>query len=100
MYRQIPMPRRSEGSKKSSSRVLQVRGALRFTCPASQPEEEKAHYFVETVDSDTYFKFVRENHSIENFIAIYSTYQLNIHYQLMVLIGPIVYEYNRFSCST
>ena len=77
------MPRRSEGSKKSSSHVLQVRGALWFICPASQPEEEKAHYyFVETVDSDTYFKFVRENHPIENYIAIYSTYQLNIHYQL------------------
>jgi hypothetical protein len=34
-----------------------LRGAL--LCPASQREDEKAHYFVDTVDADM---FLRENY--------------------------------------
>ena len=77
---------RSEDSKKSSCRVLQVRGVFWVLCPASQTEDEKAHYFVDTVDSDMFkicfFNFFRENYPIEIYIVIYSTYRLNICHQL------------------
>ena len=55
----------------------------------------KAHYFVDTVDSDSdMFLRIRESYLIEIYIAVYSTYRLNMCHQLFgvdpwhILNGP------------